>query len=63
MMAVFEERKKCRSVANLEITSTPALQGSFPSVLDLVLVSAAYAAFLFLGTTSCVPLLFPLLPR
>jgi hypothetical protein len=28
MMAVFEEQKKCRSVANLEITSTPALQGS-----------------------------------
>jgi hypothetical protein len=30
MMAVFEERKKkkCRSIANLEITSIPALQGS-----------------------------------
>jgi hypothetical protein len=62
MMAVFEEQK-CRSVSNLEITSSPALQGSVSSFLDLVLVTAAYAAFLFSGATSWVPLLVPLLPR
>jgi hypothetical protein len=63
MMAIFKEQKKCRSVSNLEITSAPALQGSASSFLDLVLVTAAYAAFLFPGTTSWVPLLVPLLPR
>jgi hypothetical protein len=53
----LQRTKKCRSVANLEITSVPALQGSVSSFLDLVLISAAYAAFLFPGTTSWVPLL------
>jgi hypothetical protein len=47
MMAVFEERKKCQSVSNLENTSTPALQGSVSSFLDPLLITAAYAAFLF----------------
>jgi hypothetical protein len=61
-MAVFKEQKKCQSVSNLEITSTPALQSSVSSSLDPLLITAAYAAFLFPGTTSWVPLLFPLLP-
>jgi hypothetical protein len=57
MMAVLEEQKKCRSIANLEITSTPALQGSFPSLLDLILVSAAYTAFLFPKGTSKITMM------
>ena len=38
MMDVFEEqKKKCRSISNLENTSTPALQSSVSSSLDPLL--------------------------